>query len=223
MSSDNATTRKRRSTRDETQKRLLDAAEFLFAEYGFHAVPVRAIIKLAETRLADINDLFGGKEELFKEVIARRANVINEDRAIRLALVPIKGKAKVRLQAVVEAFAEPLLIRSKEGAGWENYLRLIAQLNTMGSDVLLPLADQFNPMAARFIAQIADIFPAMTQRQQLIAFQLMMSATLALFSNNRRIDALSDNIIKSSNFDQHYDDLLAFITSGIVGISETKG
>lgn len=221
-SSDTPAKKKHRKTRDDARERLLDAAEFLFAEHGFHAVPVRDIIELAGTRLADISDHFGGKEGLFKEVITRRAALINADRVAALEKVPDKGRPKVRLKAVVEAFARPILARSKEGAGWGNYLRLIAQVNTMRSGVLLLIADQFNPMASRFIGQMSAIFPEMTQRQLLNAYQFMLSATLTVFSNNYRVDSLSSNAVKSSSFDKQYEDLLEFVVGGIARMGERK-
>lgn len=213
--------RRPRRSREQTRELLLDAAEFLFAEHGFHAVPVRDIIGLAGTRLADINKFFGGKDELFKDVITRRASVINSDRAEGLDRLPSSGDPQDRIRFLVEAFTFPMLARSKEGAGWQNYLRLIAQITTMRSNVLLLIADQFNPMAARFINQIQVIFPKMTQRQLLNSYQLMLSAAVMVFSNNYRVDSLSCSIINSVDFDDHYIDLIDFIVGGILKISQS--
>jgi AcrR family transcriptional regulator len=218
-----STGKRRRSTRAQTRERLLDAAESLFAAYGFHAVPVRDIVKLAGTRLADINDHFGGKEELFRDVITRRATLINSDRAEGLAKLSAFGEPRVRIRAVVEAFTAPMLARSKEGDGWENYLKLIAQISTTRSSVLLLIADQFNPIAARFIDQIQAIFPDMSQRQRLNAYQFMVSAAVTVFSNNYRVDSLSDGTVHSADFDQHYVDLIDFIVGGIMGINQSAG
>ena len=77
---------------------LLDAAEALFASYGFHAVSVRDITGLAKVRLAAVNDLFGGKEKLFYEVIKRRAEVVNALREERLAAIDDAKPRENRLQ-----------------------------------------------------------------------------------------------------------------------------
>lgn len=214
-------TRRPRSSREQTRERLLDAAESLFAEHGFHAVPVRDIVELAGTRLADINDCFGGKDGLFKDVITRRTAVINADRAEGLDTLSAAKAPSVRIRSMVEAFTLPMLVRSREGMGWQSYFRLVAQVSNMRSGVLLLIADQFNPMAVRFINHIQDIFPGMTQRQTLNAYQFMVSAAVTVFSNNYRVDSLSASVINSANFDQHYGDLIDFAVGGILAISES--
>ena len=48
-----------------SRQRLLDAAERLFAEHGFHGVSLRTITAEAGMNLAAANYYFGGKEGLF--------------------------------------------------------------------------------------------------------------------------------------------------------------
>ena len=55
-----------------SRERLLDAAEELFADYGFNGVSVRQIVEAAKVNLGAIPYHFGTKENLFKQVIYRR-------------------------------------------------------------------------------------------------------------------------------------------------------
>ena len=71
----------------EKSEAVMDAAEALFASYGYHAVSVRDITGLAKVRLATVNDLFGSKEKLFYEVIRRRASEVNEMREEGLSAI----------------------------------------------------------------------------------------------------------------------------------------
>lgn len=204
-----------------TRDRLLDAAEALFAEHGFHGAPMRDITTQAGTRLADINDHFGSKEVLFQEVVARRALQINADRQARLAdMAGVKGRA-AQIRAIVEAFAAPLLARSAESQGWRNYLRLLAQLTNSRSLVLVLIAEHFNPIAEVFIEQIVRVLPQLDRRQSLNAYQLMVASSMALFADNGRIDIMSGGQERSDDFASHYGDMVSFVAGGILAIAES--
>jgi AcrR family transcriptional regulator len=54
---------------DFTRERILKAAERLFAEHGFEATSIRAIVAKARVNQAAINYHFVGKEGLYREVL----------------------------------------------------------------------------------------------------------------------------------------------------------
>jgi AcrR family transcriptional regulator len=54
----------------ETKLRLIEAAGEVFAEHGFQAATVRDICHKADANIAAVNYHFGGKEELYREVLA---------------------------------------------------------------------------------------------------------------------------------------------------------
>ena len=56
-----------RSDGVETRKRLLDAAESVFALKGFHDTKVAEICRMAKANIASVNYHFGSKEELYVE------------------------------------------------------------------------------------------------------------------------------------------------------------
>src|SRR2546426_2395230 len=63
-----------------TKERILDAAETLFMEHGFEATSVRLITAAAGANLAAANYHFGSKEELFRAVLTRRLDPMNQER-----------------------------------------------------------------------------------------------------------------------------------------------
>ena len=58
-----------------TREKILDAAEELFAERGYHGVSIREIVGRAGVDLALVHYYFGPKDALFREVIERRGAV----------------------------------------------------------------------------------------------------------------------------------------------------
>lgn len=63
-----------------TPARLLDAAERLFATRGYAATSVRDITRAAGCNVAGINYYFGSKDELYRQVFARRLTSLRADR-----------------------------------------------------------------------------------------------------------------------------------------------
>src|SRR5918993_5218417 len=68
----------------DLRQSILDAAEGLFARHGFYGVTVRQVAAEAGVDTALIHYYFGAKRELFDEVFARRAEILNTVRVERL-------------------------------------------------------------------------------------------------------------------------------------------
>ncbi len=90
----------------QTRERLLDAAESLFAEFGFAATSVRDITSAAACNLAAVNYHFRGKQNLYREVFRRR---LTELRDRRIASISGARSGAGSLEAVLGAFAAAFL------------------------------------------------------------------------------------------------------------------
>lgn len=91
-----------------SRERLLDEAEALFAEKGFHAVTVREITKAAHCNLASVNYHFGNKQNLYLEVFRARwiPRAVKIQAGFKGALSARDGKS---LSGIVHALAEAFL------------------------------------------------------------------------------------------------------------------
>ncbi len=90
----------------ETQDRILDAAERLFAERGIESVSVRSILAEARVNAALANYHFGSREGLIDALLRRRLAPLNEERARLLDEIAVRGRA-ASLEDVLRAFFEP--------------------------------------------------------------------------------------------------------------------
>ncbi len=100
-----------------TKKKILDAAERLFAANGFDGTSLRAITAEAKVNLASVNYHFQTKEALTDAVLARRLEPVNRRRLEMLDEVErAAGTRTPRLERVLEAFYRPPLelVRSPE-------------------------------------------------------------------------------------------------------------
>ena len=94
---------------DPTKKRILDEAEALFAQKGYHAVSVREITAAAECNLAAINYHFGHKKNLYLEVF--RSRWLPRSRRVRAHFSKsLTSQEAVSPKAVARALAEAFLM-----------------------------------------------------------------------------------------------------------------
>ncbi|MEH6592596.1 MAG: helix-turn-helix domain-containing protein [Halioglobus sp.] len=119
-------------TLSPAQEALLQAAERLLAEKGLGAVSTREIAREAgQKNHSAVNYHFGSMDGLIEAVLDYRMVPLNEHRRMLLAELTATGK-EGDLRSLVSLIVEPLaneLLRPAEDSG---YLRLLAQLMSVG-------------------------------------------------------------------------------------------
>ncbi len=204
----------REANRENLRDRLLNSAEELFADRGYFGVGVRDITDHAGTRLASVSDQFGGKEGLFRAVLLRRIQPLNDDRRTRLAALPARGSRARRLRALIDAFTEPMRQRAGD-PGWDNYFRFIAQLANSGQPIKRLVAEDYNAIAADFIAALQSLFPDADDVAIYDAYLHLVAASLHTYSKNLRLDSLTAGRMHTDDVDERHDALLRFTEGGI--------
>jgi AcrR family transcriptional regulator len=211
----------REANRADLRDRLLNSAEELFATRGYFGVSVRDITDHAGTRLASVSEQFGGKEGLFRAVLLRRIQPLNDDRRTRLAALPARGAQAKRLRALIEAFTEPMRQRAGD-PGWDNYFRFVAQLANSGHPIKRFIAEDFNAIAADFIAHLSALFPGVQEAAIHDAYLHLVAATMHTYSNNMRLDSLTEGRLHAHDIDERHDALLRFAQGGILSLTASS-
>ena len=206
----------------DTREILLNVAEELFSEHGYDGVSVRDITEQAGTRLASINYYFGAKENLYVDVILRRAHVLSTDRLELLDKIDFTQlDTREGLIQLTQAFVIPLLRRSTEGdPGWKNYCRLIAQVATLRHSTPTFIVEEFNPPALKFIEAIKQVLPGLGDRKAHYAFQFMLASTLYIFTENSRLDGMSGGKYLSSDLNSVCQELIKYIVGGLLALAD---
>lgn len=208
--------------KNKTREHILDVAEGLFADLGRHGVSIRDITQKADVRLASVNYYFGSKIGLFVEVLARRVGVLSDHRLELLnAIDHEKLSADEATNKLVHAFVYPLLERSVNGGpGWKNYCRLIANtavVRTVGTPVL----SKFDETALSFVDKLKLIYPSLSDRQAHYGFQFLIGTTIYTFSENLRLDMLTQGKYKCDELEPICEELTKFLSAGLKGLVET--
>jgi AcrR family transcriptional regulator len=198
------------------KERILDAAEQLFAQRGFHGVSLRDITQAAGVDVALVGYHFGGKRELLTAVFERRAEVLNSERlelleGVRRAALP----RAPTLEAIVNAFTQPLLERSaRGGSGWKSYFALVAWVNNSPEFGAVMMTRHFDPLVDRFIAVLREALPGCPPREIYWGYQFLTGALTLTFAETGRIDKLSGGLCRSSDLDSVHERLAPYVAAG---------
>ena len=198
------------------KERILDAAEQRFARHGFYGVSLREITQAARVDVALVGYHFGGKRELFTAVFERRAALLNRERlelleAVRRAALP----GAPSLEAIVNAFTQPLLERAaRGGAGWKSYFALIAYVDN--SPEFGPMMTRhFDPLVGRFISVLREALPRCPPREIYWGYQFLTGALTLTFAGNGRIDELSGGLCRAADLDSVHERLAPYVAAGL--------
>ena len=210
-----STTENKRPLR-ETSVRILDAAEQLFAAQSYEGTSIRQITDLAEVRLALAHYHFESKEQIFFEVLARRANVVNESRQKLLTHYrSVRGQSPLSVEDIARCYISPYLYWSLHGGpGWQNYAKLAARIMSTERWMEL-LSNLFNPLAQTFLHELRRTFPGREEQRIQWAFDFMVGVMSNTFSENNRIVGLSNGLCSSENHEDACNHLLPFVVAGV--------
>jgi AcrR family transcriptional regulator len=123
----------------DTKQRILDAAEFLFAQKGFRGTSLRAITGQADVNLAAVNYHFGSKGTLLEEVIKRRLLPLNAERHERIEAVCSNARNNGKIpdiESVLLAFIEPTLLFKESSTEAEHFVTFIGRSITDPDDTV---------------------------------------------------------------------------------------
>src|ERR1700722_14976319 len=91
-----------------TKTAILDAAERLFASYGFEGTSLRTITAEAHANLGAVNYHFTSKSGLILAVLKRMFQPVNQERLRLLGELEMKAKEKpLEIEEILEALFRP--------------------------------------------------------------------------------------------------------------------
>jgi AcrR family transcriptional regulator len=212
---------KRRADSEATRQRILDCAETLFADAGFHATSVRDIATLAECQFALIGYHFGAKAELLDHVLARRSSVLNDERVARLDRLRDRSKGKpIAIRDLVEAFVGAIMERAGQGdAGWSRYTRLIAAI-AINAEWSYLTDKHFNHVARQYIAEMKRSLPKVTDERLHQAFFFLLGTMCTVCARPDRVETLSQGRFGSKEVAHMTGILCTFLAAGITAVAD---
>ena len=163
---------------DNTENRILDAAEELFSQFGFEGTAVRAINAVASVNSGAIHYYFRTKEDLFRKVIQRRGRILADDRLRRLEACREEPGRPPLLEQIVHAYIAPYANPALGSAEQRlRFARLRAHLmvEQRENDPSL-LGNRHESTGQRFVDTLAGALPHLSRREVRLRYLVMWSA-----------------------------------------------
>ncbi len=167
------------ATSPDTQTRILDAAELLFMAHGFEATSLRQLTAAAGVNLAAVNYHFGSKEDLFKGVLTRRLDPMNQERIELLARLEREADGKaLSCERILWAMLIPALrLARDEKRGGKNFLRLTGRAYADPAPFIRHfLSAQYAEMIARYKEAFLRALPHLTRQDLTWRLHFVMGA-----------------------------------------------
>lgn len=162
-----------------TKERILDCAEALFMEHGFESTSLRLITSAAAVNLAAANYHFGTKEDLFRAVLRRRLDPMNQERLALLTRLEREASPRaLSCERILAAMFIPALklARDRERGG-KNFLRLLGRAYADPAPFIRHfLGEQYAIMIARFKAAFGRALPHLPRKELAWRLHFVMGA-----------------------------------------------
>lgn len=223
ISGTKAVASKTKQKEPSTKEKILDAAEALFSQKGYYGVSVREVASNAGVQFGLITYHFGTKEELFRQVIARRAeeHLERTRQSLKMAM-EANGEKAPHPSLIIRAFFQPHVDEyMRGGPEWRNYLKLCALSMTMyqNEEFLRPFSDTYDPLVREFIDCLRKSIPYISEQRLQWSAYFIEAAMIFLLTDSTLVDRHSDGLCQSSDLDTILEEFVTFFTSGVMALS----
>ena len=219
-------TDKAAKSKKDSRELILDGAEKGFSDKGFYGSTTRDIAEQSAVHLGLLGYYFATKLDLYRAVIARRAeeycNAIRE--SLRLAQSD-RDWADVSVAEIIDAFFRPMVEQSLNGGpGWKNYIRLLVRAaNTRRTEPYVQtFMETYNPLGIEFINIMKERFPDAAEEDIYWSHNFAAGIINHALSETEAIDRLSGGLCRSSDLEAIRKKLGPFFEAGIFRLIGAK-
>jgi len=201
---------------NETQIKILDAAESEVADCGFAGASIRNITQRAGVNIASINYHFGSKEELIKQLFIYRITPLNDQRLAMLRQAQEKtSDGLVPVSELVDILVRPAVskLMSKEG---RRFAQAIARCMSEPLDFMCELDEEiFQEIFQTFLLAFQKALPELDMAAVMNKLHFIICSMVGFMMHFPRLDQFIGRGMSGSDFDQFLDQYIDFIATGI--------
>jgi AcrR family transcriptional regulator len=214
-----------------SKRKLLDAAEELFAEKGFEAVSVRDITALAKTNVAAVNYYFGSRDGLLTLVMTRYMTPVNEERIARLETLERKWSGKsVPIEELIDALVRPLVGQVKKSELSERlFYKLMGRTFAQQGDGLPPqIEEQLRQVLQRFTRAFVKALPTVATDELSWRIHFMAGGMIHLLTHQEVLQRLTNGAAGTPTMEATLGRFVRFAAAGLregveVEVAAAKG
>lgn len=202
-------------------ERILDAAEHLFSRRGFYGASLRDIAREAGVQMSLVNYHFGPKEDLFRQVVRRRAD--EHAAAIAASLRALQdGPEPVTAEAVIRALLTPIITRYMTGGdGWCNYIQLLSRASHQHQDAnfIAPFVEAYQPTMDRYTRQFLALFPQADKPDVFWSIVFLEAALANMLLQSTLAERVSMGAFDTGDLGPVLDRMVRFFAAGFAELA----
>lgn len=200
-------------TSGQALERILQAAEFEFAEKGFEGAGMKALAQRAGVSQSLLHYHFGSKDQLYSAVIRERSKAINDERLERLDAIDLSDKDA--LDQVIKALFIPAL---GPAGGGRAYARIFAGLIAGNERDRTLVRECYDPTAQKFLEAIDATFEGGDRESAAQIYQFALGVLASVISRDGRVERLMGNEGTRMDDDMLIEKIVRFVVGGAQAI-----
>ncbi|MCZ6675199.1 MAG: TetR/AcrR family transcriptional regulator [Verrucomicrobia bacterium] len=206
---------------NDTQIKILEAAEAEFAEFGFVGASIRNITQRAGVNLASVNYHFGTKEQLIKHLLLFRITPLNQLRLNNLHKEQERHQGEaVPIPILVNLLVRPALEKMLTVEGGQ-FVRAMARCMSEPLGFIESLdRDVFHEIFTAYYLAFQKALPGLDEQAVAIQMNFVVCTMVGMMMHFPRMDNLRGKNLSKEKFDQILDQFIDFISSGVEGSSQ---
>jgi AcrR family transcriptional regulator len=199
---------------------ILEAAERLFAQYGYSGTSMRLIAEEAGVAQALIHYHCKSKEKLYGMIIKKRSSMINQIRRQELKRCFDEAEGGIpSLEDIMQSFVRPAIESGRYSWG-RDFSQILAKLTVSDDGRSRELVHKcYDPIALEFIEAIKKALPDLPDSEIFWGYLITTSAVVSSMARTGRINRLSDGSLDDGNNEQMIVRLIQYAVSGLRGLS----
>jgi AcrR family transcriptional regulator len=209
------TRRKQADRRQESETKILDTAEAIFAANGFNGTTMHEVAKAAGADTALLRYYFIDKEGLFDAVLQRRSHEVNAIRLEALDAYEALAGDTMTIEGIIEAFTRPAFTLIAADEGWQNYAAIVAYINSSRGALRQVMSANFDVASQRVITLMRRALPGADEHELYWGYHFFTGAFTFSIGQTGRIDVLSGGKVSSLDFEAICDRLIITLGAGI--------
>lgn len=201
-------------TEPNTKERILDSAEYLFANKGLKDTSVRDITRQADVHLAAVNYHFDSKDGLVRAIMERRIALLNRQRLELLDAFEQKfANEPVPLEYALYALFFPGIKMCFERP---HFLRIAGQIVSHPDEETCKIfVSHFDDVFLRFKKVFVLSLPEVSEEELMWRLHFLIGSMIHTWTNHGWLETFSEGVCELKDQEKITNMLIAFCAAGL--------
>ena len=209
--------------REASIARILDAAEQLFAEFGYHGVTLKDVAARVGVSSTLIHYHFKGKESIYEAVWARRAPLSARNRLEAMRRYAAEVGDNVTVEGALRAWIDTdLNLQIEDEEQWRAFGKIAAQANSAAGWGAEKMTKYFNPVVLALIDLLKKAMPGCDEKTIFWGYHFVSGAMTHNMARTGRLDELSHGLCSSADFESIKQHMATFMAAGFKAICQSS-